>query len=120
MAFDHQQERMRARLHARAAAYRAAFMRGDAPLIDSAPWWQFWRKPKGGALSPSGETVLRDLAHYCYATKPTLKISHVTQQSDALAMAFAEGRRDVYNRIIGLCNLTPEQISSITQRNDHD
>lgn len=120
MSFDPRAERIRARLHSRMFAYRALFMQAQ-PAADPVPWWQFWRKPQGGAVNPNADIVLRDLARYCYAHKPTLKVSHVTQQSDALAMAFAEGRRDVYNRIIGLCNLTPDQISSITQRsNDHD
>jgi hypothetical protein len=47
-----------------------------------------------------------------------LKVSHVTQQSDALAMAFAEGRRDVLNRIQALCRLTDEQINRIAHERE--
>ena len=123
MAFNDSFERVRARLHSRAFAYQALFT-SSAPaerkLTDTAPWWAFWRKPRGGELSPAGAVVLKDLARYCYASKPTLKVSQVTQQSDALAMAFAEGRRDVFNRIIALSNLTSDQIERIAQTRTAD
>jgi len=123
MSFDPGMERMRSRIHGRAYAYRAVFMQATPAAEDRPRWWQrdFWRVPSGGALGPAADVVLRDLARYCYADKPTLKISQVTQQSDALAMAFAEGRRDVFNRIKALCNLNADQIDRIVQRtNDHD
>jgi hypothetical protein len=109
-------ERVRVRLHQRADSYRAIFLRKSPDhetLIDAAPWWAVWRKSKGGDLNPAGDVVLRDLARYCYAAKSTLKVSQVTQQSDALAMAFAEGRRDVFNRIVAMLNLDSDQIQRI-------
>jgi hypothetical protein len=101
-------------LSQRAAAYRATFLQNGATVRK---WWQRW---KGAEMSPAAEVVLRDLAHYCYARKPTLKVSQVTQQSDPLAMAFAEGRRDVYNRIVALCNLNSDQIDRINRGRDND
>ena len=120
MSFDAGIERVRARLHSRVFSYRAIFV---VPAGETPPkWWQkaYWTKPVGGDLGPAAEIVLRDLARYCYANKPTLKVSHVTQQSDALAMAFAEGRRDVFNRITALCNLSPDQISNIVHNRSND
>ncbi len=90
--------RIRARLTRRADAYRALFLRPDKELAVPA------------------EIVLRDLARYCYATRPTLKVSPMTGQADPIAMAFAEGRRDVLNRIIAQVNLTDEQINRISTR----
>lgn len=116
-------ERVRARLHRRAFGYRAVFLRpapGHETLVDTAPWWAFWRKPRAGELNPAGDIVLRDLARYCYAAKPTLKVSQVTQQSDALAMAFAEGRRDVFNRIVAMLNLDNDQIERIAHARTSD
>lgn len=108
--------RIRQRLHRRSDAYRTLFLNRGA----SKPWWQFW-KGNPASLTPTADIVLRDLAAYCYAGKPTLKVSLVTQQTDPYAMAFAEGRRDVFNRIVSLCNLTPEQINRIaTARSNHD
>lgn len=120
MGFNEHAERMRQRIHRRAFGYRGTFMTTDpnAARIDTTPWWAFWRKPSGGTLAPAADVVLADLAHYCYARKPTLKVSQVDQHTDALAMAFAEGRRDVFNRITAMCNLTSDQIERISHRSD--
>ena len=123
MAWNEAFERIRARMHRRAFAYQALFVTQapeHAARVDSLPWWAFWRKPKAAELSPAGDIVLRDLAAYCYASKSTLKVSPTTQQSDALAMAFAEGRRDVFNRITAMCNLTTDQIERIAAHRSND
>ncbi len=95
-------ERIRLRLTRRANAYQSLFKR------------------PGGELTDAAEIVLRDLERYCYAHKPTLKVSPVTGQTDPYAMAFAEGRRDVFNRIKAMCNLTDEQINRIAQQRGTD
>lgn len=122
MAWNESLERARARLNHRAAGYRAVFQRHNPgePLIDGAPWWAFWRKARPAELSPGGAIVLRDLARYCYAGKSTLKVSQVDQHVDALAMAFAEGRRDVFNRITAMLNLEADAIERIAHRNTVD
>ena len=119
MAWNEQFERVRARLHNRAFGYRALFVESQA-AIDTAPWWAFWRKPSGGDMKPAAEIVLKDLAHYCYAGRSTLKVSQADQHADALAMAFAEGRRDVFNRITAMCNLTSDQIDRISHARTTD
>lgn len=122
MGWDDVSERARARIQRRAMSYRAIFLVQPAAerWSDMAPWWAFWRKSRGGELAPPGEVVLRDLAHYCYAHKPTLKVSQVDQHSDALSMAFAEGRRDVFNRIMGLINLDPDLRDRIEHPRSND
>lgn len=95
-------ERIRVRLARRATAYQALFLRPDKEV------------------APHAETVLRDLARYCYADKPTLKISPLSGRADPIAMAFAEGRRDVFNRIRQLSNLTDEQINRLAQRGNDE
>lgn len=102
MTWNEALERVRARLNRRRSMYRALF------------------KTPGDELAPAADYVLRDLARYCYATNTTLKVSQVTQQCDPLAMAFAEGRRDVFNRIVAICNLTPEQVDRIAQHRMND
>ena len=94
-------ERVRARLFGRRDAYRAVF----APA---------------GELAPMSEVVMRDLARYCHANRASLIVSPVTRQSDPYAMAFAEGQRDVFNRICAQINLTSDQIDRIayTQENE--
>lgn len=94
--------KLHTRLHRRAMSYQALFVR------------------PGGELAPAADVVLKDLARYCYANRPTLKVSQVTQQSDALAMAFAEGRRDVWNRITAMCALSDDQIARIATARGND
>lgn len=119
MAWNEALERHRARIHQRAFAYRQVFGRPDE--IDTAPWWALWRKPTKPHLTPAAEVVLRDLARYCYAQRPTLTVSIVTKQADPVAMAFAEGRRDVFNRITALLNLDESDIERIAhQRSMND
>lgn len=45
------------------------------------------------------EVVLADLARFCNATEPTTRVSPVARTVDPLAMAQAEGRREVFLRI---------------------
>ena len=121
MAWNEAFERMRARVHQRAFGYRAVFLaHPHSAQVDITPWWAFWRAPSGGTLAPAGDIVLRDLAKYCYAGKPTLKVSQVDQHVDPLAMAFAEGRRDVFNRITAMLNLTTDDIERIAHAGSND
>ncbi len=92
---------IRARLWGRRDAYRACF----APA---------------GELGPMAEVVMRDLARYCRANRSSLIVSPVTRQADPLAMAFAEGQRDVFNRICAQINLTPDQINRIAYSKEND
>jgi hypothetical protein len=97
-------------------AYRACFG-VESPIPRT---WRFWRAPRIEEISPAGEIVLRDLAQYCYARKPTLTVSAVTKTSDPYAMAFAEGRRDTFNRICTLMNLTPDAIDRIANHRSNE
>lgn len=94
-------ERIKARMFRRRDAYRAVF----APH---------------GDLGPMAEVVMQDLSHYCHVRRSSFKFSTVTRQSDALAMAFAEGQRDVFNRIISQLELTNDQIDRIAYQKEHD
>lgn len=109
-------DRARARVHRRVSSYRAIFLQARGAEPAPAPWWAFWRRPRGGVPTPPADVVLRDLAVYCYAQRPTLKVSQVDQHVDPLAMAFAEGRRDVYLHIMTMLNLTSDQLERLAQR----
>lgn len=113
MAWNENFERLRARLHNRRHSYRVLFLRADAGRPPR--WWQlaFLRAPKGGALGPAAQVVMDDLRRYCYADKTTVKVSQVDQHCDPIAMAFAEGRRDVFNRITAMLNMTDDNIDYI-------
>ncbi len=94
-------ERIRARLHRRRDAYRAIFT------------------PHGGT-GPDAEVVLADLARYCHANRSSLKVSRVMQQVDPYATAFAEGQRDVFNRIMAQLNLTDDRIRTIAYSKENE
>ncbi len=55
---------------------------------------------------PTSETmiILRELARFCYANRPTAKISPRLGNIDPLAMAIAEGRREVFLYILNILN----------------
>jgi hypothetical protein len=94
-------ERVRARLFRRRDAYRAVF----SPM---------------GDLGPMAEIVMRDLARYCHVDRANLIVSPVTRQADPIAMAFAEGQRDVFNRIQAQLHLSPDQINRIAYAKDNE
>jgi hypothetical protein len=116
MAWNDSLELARVRVHRRISSYRAVFLVARGAAGAPPPWWAFWRPRRGGELAPPAEVVLRDLANYCYARRPTLKVSQADQHVDPLAMAFAEGRRDVYLHILTMLNLTADQVERLAQR----
>jgi hypothetical protein len=109
MGWNESFERHRARMSNLSYAYRALFI---VPKQRKPPWWKFWVK-EDAEVSPAGQIVLRDLAWYCYASRSSLKVSRVDQHADPLALAFAEGRRDAFNRITAMCNLSLNDIERI-------
>ena len=83
----------RDRLQRRRAAYREVFLdqRGEAT--------------KATAI------VMADLTRFCRARSSTVTVSH--GRIDALAMALAEGRREVFNRIQAYINLDDRVLAQI-------
>ncbi len=55
---------------------------------------------KDQELTPEARVVLKDLAKFCRAHTATTIVSPVTRCVDPLATMQAEGRREVYNRIL--------------------
>ena len=84
---------MAANLRQRTGAYRAIFW--SSATVDT---------PAGP--NPAAEIVLRDLARICYMGKTTANDS-------AIAMAAAEGRRQVWLYIKQQLSLTDDQIDRI-------
>ena len=64
-------------------------------------------KPAGkDKLTPNASIVLDDLARFCY-------VNRSTSASNAIAMAVAEGRRQVWLHIQHKLNLTDAQVDRI-------
>lgn len=62
-----------------------------------------------------GEAVLMDLARYCYGHKTTTMVSS-NGTIDPIASAIAEGRRQVYLRILAMCQLPDSAILEALER----
>lgn len=90
MILAHLSERAR-RLLGRRLNYRACFCDPD------------------GSLSRAGAAVMRDLAQFAGAYRTTFRLSPVTRQGDPLAMARAEGRREMFLRMQAMLRLPDEE-----------
>lgn len=56
-------------------------------------------------LNADGELVLADLAKFCRANSSTAVVSPVSRAVDPIATAMAEGRREVFLRIVAHLHL---------------
>ena len=63
--------------------------------------------------TPAQKEVLADLAKLCNAQKPSLRFAD--GKIDVHATMVSEGRREVFLRIIGQCNITEQQIYQYMQ-----
>lgn len=66
-------------------------------------------------ITPAAEIALLDLAHFCRLDRSTAVISPVTKSIDPLAMAMAEGRREVGLRIVQMLGITPQQLANLKE-----
>lgn len=71
----------------------------------------------GDDVSTAGRRVLADLAKFCRAYDTTTQVSPVTRQVDPIASAQAEGRREVYLRIMWHLKLTDDQLMTLENEN---
>lgn len=69
----------------------------------------------GGQVTRAGADVMRDIAQFCGAYNSTAKISPINRTVDPLAMAMAEGRRQVYLHIQRRLRLTDDQILNMME-----
>lgn len=53
-----------------------------------------------GKLNPDGEKVIADLKRFCRANASTAQVSPIRGSIDPIAMALAEGRREVFLRVM--------------------
>lgn len=81
-------------------AYRRVFMDAD------------------GNINSNAEIVLADLRRFCRATSTTVLVSPVSKSIDPIAMAMAEGRREVWMRIMGYLHIDEKQIFNLEEPND--
>lgn len=68
-----------------------------------------------GDLSRDAEIVLADLKRFCRASSSTVVVSPVSKTIDPYAMALAEGRREVWNRLMSQLYLDEKVIHQLTE-----
>ncbi|MCE2660921.1 MAG: hypothetical protein LW854_22255 [Rubrivivax sp.] len=68
-----------------------------------------------GRLHPSAEIVLADLRRFCRATGSTMVLSPVSKTIDPLAMAMAEGRREVWMRLMAHLHVDEKQVFNLVE-----
>ena len=69
-----------------------------------------------GNLTPEAEIVFNDLRKFCRVTGSTVVISPISKTVDPLAMAMAEGRREVWNRIMAHLYVNEKQVFELAER----
>lgn len=89
-------ERLLAKIRKRRYAYRRLFL-GD------------------NGLNADGQTVLADLAKFCRANASTAVVSPISRSVDPIATAMAEGRREVWLRIMGHLHLEDRVVLNLNE-----
>ncbi len=93
-------EKLLARIRKRKYAYRRMFL------------------TESGQLSPDGEIVLADLKKFCRATASTVVVSPVSRSVDPIATAMAEGRREVWLRIMAHLHLEDRAVINLEEKEE--
>lgn len=81
-------------------------------------WYRFSKKASLYQRVFSGreaEFVLADLAKFCHMGRPTTKVNPISGAVDSHATLQAEGRREVFLRILAHLNLTHEDVARMRQ-----
>lgn len=71
-----------------------------------------------GNISRDAEVVLADLRKFCRATSSTVTVSPVTKSIDPIAMGMAEGRREVWMRLMAHLHIDEKQVFNLQEDND--
>ena len=81
--------------------------------------WRDRFRAEDGQLNLPARAILIDLQRFCYAARPTIKVSPTTGCVDPYAMAVAEGRREVWLRISEYLKLDDRDLQTLLkQHND--
>lgn len=75
---------------------------------------------EGGELNEDAKVIMKDLRKFCRATTSTAMVSPVSGQIDPMAMAMAEGRREVFNRLNEYLHLNERVIHNLREEPVND
>lgn len=71
-------------------------------------------------LNADGQTVLADLAKFCRANNSTAIVSPVSRSVDPIAMAMAEGRREVWLRIMAHLHIDERVVFNLNEDENNE
>ena len=71
-------------------------------------------------LSPDGQIILADLAKFCRANASTAVVNPITRSVDPIATALAEGRREVWLRIMAHLHIDEKVVFNLTENEDQN
>ena len=66
-------------------------------------------------LNADGQVVLADLAKFCRANSSTAIVSPVSRSVDPIAMAMAEGRREVWLRLMAQLHIDERVVFNLNE-----
>ena len=69
-----------------------------------------------GSPHVDARDVLNDLKKFCKIGEHSLIVSPVTRQTDSHAMAYRDGMRDVYWRIMKYLSVTDQELGDYSER----
>lgn len=72
-------------------------------------------EPENELQKEWADAVLADLSNFCGMRKPSIRADN-TGRVDPIATAFAEGRRDVFLRILSHMKITDDQLYELAER----
>jgi len=69
-------------------------------------------------LSMDAKIVLADLAKFCRATSSTAVVSPISRSVDPIATAMAEGRREVWLRLMAHLHIDEKMVFNLNEEKD--
>lgn len=98
------------------AGISAAWQRAKAAILNKRYAYRRVFAWEGGQPgNRDAQVVLADLAHFCCANRPTIRISPVSKQIDEKAMLISEGRREVWLRIAKHLNVSDADVARMME-----
>jgi hypothetical protein len=73
-----------------------------------------------GNISRDAEIVLADLRKFCRGNSTTVIVSPISKTIDPMAMAMAEGRREVWLRLLAHLHIDEKQVFNLEEANNGD
>lgn len=72
-----------------------------------------------GNINRDAEIVLADLRRFCRASASTAVVSPISKSVDPLAMAMAEGRREVWLRLMAHLHVDEKQVFNLVETDEN-